>query len=72
MPRKVSDCRDLPSEKSCTLTIAGEPDEVVDAAVQHAVSRHGHKDTPELRKQIQSHLKDESSLYGGQQQPWGG
>ncbi|HYE64159.1 MAG TPA: DUF1059 domain-containing protein [Pyrinomonadaceae bacterium] len=57
--RKVADCRLYPSEKNCTLTIAGTEDEVLDAATQHAVSAHGHEDTPELREQIRSMLKDE-------------
>jgi hypothetical protein len=33
---------------------------VLDAAVQHAVSTHGHKGSPELRDQIKSMLKDEN------------
>ena len=39
MARKVADCRDMPSETNCTLTISGEEDEVVAAATQHAVGR---------------------------------
>jgi hypothetical protein len=31
---------------------------VLDAAVQHAVWAHGHEETPELREQIKSMLKD--------------
>ena len=27
--RMVEDCRDLPSESGCSLTISGEPDEVL-------------------------------------------
>jgi len=57
--RKVADCRLFPSEKNCSLTIAGTEEEVLDAAVQHAVSRHGHKESPELREQIKGILKDE-------------
>ncbi len=38
MGRKVADCRDFPSESGCTLTIAGEEDEVLAAAAQHAAS----------------------------------
>jgi len=56
--RKSIDCRDYPSEKNCSLKISGTEDEVLDAAEQHAVSVHGHQDTPELRKQIKSMLKD--------------
>jgi predicted small metal-binding protein len=57
--RKVADCRDFPSDTDCTLTISGEEDEVVRAASEHAVSVHGHGDTPELRDQVRSTLKDE-------------
>ncbi|HEX3812925.1 MAG TPA: DUF1059 domain-containing protein [Mycobacteriales bacterium] len=58
--RKVADCRDYPSEKNCTLLIAGEEDEVMEAAVQHAVSAHGHTDTPEFRATLRGMLKDEA------------
>jgi predicted small metal-binding protein len=59
--RKVADCRLFPSENSCTLTIAGKEQEVMDLAVYHAVKSHGHKDTPEFRKQLRDFLKDERS-----------
>lgn len=58
MTRKVADCRMFPSEKGCTLTIAGTEDEVMRVAVWHAVHDHGHKDTPELREQVKGMLKD--------------
>jgi predicted small metal-binding protein len=32
---------------------------VLDAAVEHAASVHGHQNTPELREQIKQMLKDE-------------
>ena len=57
--RKVADCRQFPSEKNCTLTIAGSEDEVLTVAVRHAVEEHGHEDTPELREQIKGMIKDE-------------
>lgn len=57
--RKVADCRDYPSETNCTLTIAGEEEEVVRAATEHAISVHGHSDSPELREQVRTLLKDE-------------
>ncbi|MBO8192990.1 DUF1059 domain-containing protein [Streptomyces oryzae] len=59
--RKVADCRDYPSESKCTLTIAGEEDEVVRAAAEHAASVHGHTDTPELREELRKMLKDEKT-----------
>ena len=46
--RKSIDCRDYPSEKGCTLKISGTEQEVLEAAVQHAVSAHGHKDPKEI------------------------
>ena len=58
--RKSIDCRDYPSEKNCSLKISGTEQEVLDAAVQHAVSVHGHEETPELREQIRSMLKVEA------------
>jgi len=58
--RKSIDCRDYPSEKNCSLKMSGSEEEVLDAAVRHAVSAHGHENTPELREQIKSMLKDAS------------
>lgn len=40
--------------------MSGTEQEVLDAAVQHAVSAHGHNDPKELRAQLKSMLKDES------------
>jgi predicted small metal-binding protein len=57
--RKSIDCRNYPSEKNCSLKISGTEEEVLDAAVEHAVSAHGHEKSPELRQQIKSMLKDE-------------
>ena len=58
--RKSIDCREYPSEKNCSLKISGTEEEVLDAAVQHAVSAHRHENSPKLRDQIKSTLKDES------------
>ena len=58
--RKSIDCRNHPSEKNCSLKISGTEEEVLDAAVEHAVSAHGHENSRELRDQIKSMLKDES------------
>jgi predicted small metal-binding protein len=59
MTRKIADCREMPSESNCTLTIAGEEDEVVRAAAMHAADVHGHVDGPQLRDEIRSMLKVE-------------
>jgi len=57
--RKSVDCREYPSEKGCTLKISGTEDEVLEAAVQHAVSAHGHENTPESKEELRRMLKDE-------------
>jgi predicted small metal-binding protein len=57
--RKVADCRDYPSDMNCSLAISGEEEEVVRAAGEHAASVHDHENTPELRQQIRSMLKDD-------------
>jgi predicted small metal-binding protein len=61
MSRTMVDCRKIPSEINCTLTIAGEADEVLDAAVAHAVAKHGHEDSPELRESIRAGLEPAES-----------
>ena len=58
MARKMIDCRQLPSDINCTLTIAGEPEEVLDAATLHAADKHGHTNGPELREQLRGLLQD--------------
>ena len=57
--RKVIDCRWFPTEVPCDITIAWSEEEVLNLAVQHAVSSHGHDDTPELREQLRTMLRDE-------------
>lgn len=59
MSRMVADCRAMPSESGCTLTISGEEDEVVTAATAHAVAVHGHDDSDELREMIRTSLTPE-------------
>ena len=59
MPRKFIDCREMPSESNCTVAISADSDgELLEAAVQHAVTVHKHKDSPELRQQIKRGMKD--------------
>lgn len=59
MARKFIDCREVPSESNCTVGIAADSEEeLLDAAVQHAVSVHSHEDTPELREMIRGGIKE--------------
>jgi predicted small metal-binding protein len=74
MARKIADCRRWPSESNCSLTIIGDEEEVVNAAAEHAVSVHGHEDTPEFREQIRDFLEPEDSYVQGdrEQEPMPG
>ena len=62
MTRKIIDCRSAPNDVGCTLAITGEPDELVAAASQHAVTVHGHDDALELREQMRGLLADEPGV----------
>jgi predicted small metal-binding protein len=59
MGRKYIDCREYPSEANCTVALSADSeDELLEAAVQHAVAVHQHQDTPELRAQLKTLFKD--------------
>ncbi|MBP0627603.1 MULTISPECIES: DUF1059 domain-containing protein [unclassified Cupriavidus] len=59
MGRKFIDCREFPSDIGCTVALSADSeDELLEAAVQHAVAVHQHQDTPELRTQLKSLFKE--------------
>lgn len=59
MTRKFIDCREFPSDMHCSVAISADSeDELLKIAVEHAVSVHGHSDTPELRAQLRQMFKD--------------
>ncbi len=56
----VANCADFPSEKGCKLVIMGpsnQKDDLVSAAVAHAIAEHGHPDTAELREGISTLIR---------------
>jgi hypothetical protein len=58
MARMFVDRRNYPSEMNCTVAIcANTKDELLEAAVQHAVAVHGHHDSLELRLLVVLSLK---------------
>ena len=60
MGRKFIDCRETPSVMNCSIAISADSEEeLIDAAVQHAVSVHGHKDTPDFRTLIKEQSERE-------------
>ena len=61
MSRKYIDCREFPSDIKCSIAMCADtPKELLEAAVQHAVTVHGLTDSKELRKEIKSCFKDGS------------
>jgi hypothetical protein len=62
MSRKVADCRRIPSESNCSLTLIGDEQEVLDEAEAHAVRVHGDTGGPELRELIRKGLEDEDAF----------
>ncbi len=59
MARKYIDCREFPSEMNCTLAMAADSeDELLEAAVEHAVVVHKHQDSPEFRRQLRKLFKN--------------
>ena len=57
--RKFVDCREIPSEMNCTVCISADSEEeVLDAAVQHAIAVHGHDDSEELREMVRGGIRE--------------
>ncbi|WP_367305381.1 DUF1059 domain-containing protein [Burkholderia multivorans] len=53
------DCREFPSAMHCSVAISADSDnELLEAAVQHAVSVHQHTDNAELRTQLKALFHD--------------
>ena len=57
--RRFIDCREhQDSQNKCTIAISADSDqELIEVATQHAVTKHGMKDTPELRTEIKKMIK---------------
>jgi predicted small metal-binding protein len=61
MARKYIDCREFPSDMNCTVALSADTDqELLEAAVQHAVAVHQHQDTPELRSEIKKLFREDT------------
>ena len=59
----VSNCAEMPSENNCQLVIMGpadQRDDLLDAAVAHAVRTHQHEESRELRAELGKLLKETS------------
>jgi predicted small metal-binding protein len=62
MTRKYIDCREYPEmSQGCSVAISADSeDEVVEAAALHGIEVHGYEDTPDLREQLRSAVKEGS------------
>lgn len=52
----VADCGKMPSDSNCQLVMLApenQKKDLVDAGVKHAMSKHGHEDSDELRKGVE-------------------
>jgi hypothetical protein len=58
--RKYIDCQDLASGIGCSLVLWGREEDVLAAAIAHAVSSHGQPDSRELRDALRQALKSEA------------
>jgi len=59
MTRQFIDCREYPSDTQCSVAIAADSEEeLLQVAVEHAVSVHHHSDSPELRQQLRQLFKE--------------
>jgi len=59
VPRQYIDCHEFPSEMNCTIAISADSDEeLLEAAVQHAVTVHGHQDSPAFRKELRGIFRE--------------
>ncbi len=61
MARKYIDCRDYPSVSQCTVAMSADSEEeLLELAVQHAVSVHQAQDTPEFRNELKGAIREGS------------
>ena len=53
MARRYVDCREMPKESRCTVAISADDDEeLIEAALEHAVAMHGYRKNDETRAMI--------------------
>jgi predicted small metal-binding protein len=61
MTRKYIDCRENPDPKNkCTVEISADSDEeLIETVVQHGIAVHGMEDSPDLRKELKTMIKEQ-------------
>jgi predicted small metal-binding protein len=52
------DCGTIPSESGCTLVIEGPEEDLLDAAVMHAKTKHGHTEPDDrIREEVRAAMQ---------------
>jgi hypothetical protein len=64
MATAVFECARTDEEKSCSVTIIGEHDDVVTAAHDHLVSTHGLTEGDDLKAKVTGAVKEHQTKYG--------
>lgn len=57
----VANCGKVPSDKNCQLVLmapANQRNDLLDAAVAHAMKSHGHQDEEDIRQKIDQALEN--------------
>jgi hypothetical protein len=62
MTRMTIDCRAMPSDSGCSVTLHGEPDELLELAAHHAVAAHQHTDGPDLRDALRAAMLPDAGV----------
>jgi len=66
MSRQFIDCRAILSDEACSLAMSADSeDELLEAAVQHAVGVHGRDDSGDLRELVRAEITERESAGWG-------
>jgi predicted small metal-binding protein len=57
--RERIDCQLFLAEEPCDIAILHDEEELLNIFVEHAVNGHGQRDTPALREDLRSMLREE-------------
>jgi predicted small metal-binding protein len=64
MATAVFECARTFEEKSCSVKIIGEHDDVVNAAHDHLVGTHGLTEGDDLKKKVTAAVEEHQTKYG--------
>jgi predicted small metal-binding protein len=63
MTRRYVDCREMPYESRCTVAISADDEtELLEAALDHAVSMHGYRKNDDIRAMLRQAMHQGSAV----------